>query len=85
MGVFVICLLNGISFGCILFLLASGLSLTLGLMGILWLTQSLRFVELAVDKGASLFEFMELTLLILLCDQWPLVPGLAHRQITHDQ
>ena len=35
MGVFVICLLNGISFGCILFLLASGLSLTLGLMGIL--------------------------------------------------
>src|SRR5208283_3596295 len=34
-GVFVICLLNGISFGCILFLLASGLSLTLGLMGIL--------------------------------------------------
>ena len=35
MGVFAICLLNGISFGCILFLLASGLSLTLGLMGIL--------------------------------------------------
>ncbi len=35
MAVFTICLLNGISFGCILFLLASGLSLTLGLMGIL--------------------------------------------------
>jgi branched-chain amino acid transport system permease protein len=34
-AVFVICLLNGISFGCILFLLSSGLSLTLGLMGIL--------------------------------------------------
>ena len=35
MAVYVICLLNGISFGCILFLLASGLSLTLGLMGML--------------------------------------------------
>ena len=35
MAVYVICLLNGISFGCILFLLASGLSLTLGLMGLL--------------------------------------------------
>ncbi len=35
MAVFVICLLNGISFGFILFLLASGLSLTLGLMGVL--------------------------------------------------
>lgn len=35
MAIFVICLLNGISFGCILFLLSSGLSLTLGLMGIL--------------------------------------------------
>jgi branched-chain amino acid transport system permease protein len=34
-AVFTICLLNGISFGCILFLLSSGLSLTLGLMGIL--------------------------------------------------
>jgi branched-chain amino acid transport system permease protein len=34
-AVFTICLLNGISFGCVLFLLSSGLSLTLGLMGIL--------------------------------------------------
>ncbi len=35
MDIFVVCLLNGVSFGSILFLLASGLSLTLGLMGIL--------------------------------------------------
>lgn len=35
MAIFVICLLNGLSFGFILFLLSSGLSLTLGLMGIL--------------------------------------------------
>jgi branched-chain amino acid transport system permease protein len=34
-AVFTICLLNGISFGCVLFLLSSGLSLTLGLMGVL--------------------------------------------------
>jgi branched-chain amino acid transport system permease protein len=34
-AVFTICLLNGISFGCVLFLLSSGLSFTLGLMGIL--------------------------------------------------
>lgn len=36
-----------------------------GLCAILWLTQSLRFIELAVDRGASLLQFLELTLLVL--------------------
>jgi lipopolysaccharide export system permease protein len=38
---------------------------TLGLTAILWLTQSLRFVELTVSKGASILEFLTLTLLIV--------------------
>jgi len=43
----VISLLNGISFGAILFLLASGLSLTLGLMGIINLTHGALFMVAA--------------------------------------
>ena len=38
---------------------------TTGLTAILWLTQSLRFVEITVNRGASLGVFMELTLLVL--------------------
>ncbi len=38
---------------------------TLGLTGVLWLTQSLRFVELTVNKGASISDFMALTLLAM--------------------
>ena len=44
MAVFTICLLNGISFGCVLFLLSSGLSLTLGLMGILNLAHGVLYM-----------------------------------------
>jgi lipopolysaccharide export system permease protein len=38
---------------------------TLGLTAILWLTQSLRFVELTVSKGASVADFLQLTLLVV--------------------
>jgi lipopolysaccharide export system permease protein len=38
---------------------------TIGLTGILWLTQSLRFVELTVNKGASIGVFLKLTLLVM--------------------
>jgi lipopolysaccharide export system permease protein len=38
---------------------------TLGLTAILWLTQSLRFVELTVNKGASIADFLSLTLLVV--------------------
>ncbi|HIJ37292.1 MAG TPA: LPS export ABC transporter permease LptF [Rhodospirillaceae bacterium] len=38
---------------------------TIGLTAILWLTQSLRFVELTVNKGASVGLFMKLTLLVM--------------------
>jgi lipopolysaccharide export system permease protein len=38
---------------------------TIGLTAILWLTQSLRFVELTVNKGASVGTFLQLTLLVL--------------------
>jgi len=46
--------------------LAVGMVLvTIGLTGILWLTQSLRFVELTVNKGASIGTFIKLTLLVM--------------------
>lgn len=46
--------------------LAVGMVLvTIGLTGILWLTQSLRFVELTVSKGASIGTFLKLTLLVM--------------------
>ena len=46
--------------------LAVGMVLvTIGLTCILWLTQSLRFVEITVNKGASLGVFLHLTLLIM--------------------
>ncbi|MDR3441190.1 LPS export ABC transporter permease LptF [Telmatospirillum sp.] len=38
---------------------------TIGLTGILWLTQSLRFVELTVNKGASIGIFLKLTMLVM--------------------
>ena len=38
---------------------------TLGLTAILWLTQSLRFIELTVSKGASISDFLALTLLVM--------------------
>ena len=46
--------------------LAVGMVLvTIGLTAILWLTQSLRFVELTVNKGASVGTFVRLTLLVM--------------------
>jgi lipopolysaccharide export system permease protein len=38
---------------------------TIGLTAILWLTQSLRFIELTVNKGASISVFLKLTLLVM--------------------
>ncbi|MTJ79816.1 MAG: LPS export ABC transporter permease LptF [Telmatospirillum sp.] len=38
---------------------------TIGLTGILWLTQSLRFVELTVNKGASVAVFLKLSMLVM--------------------
>jgi lipopolysaccharide export system permease protein len=46
--------------------LAVGMVLvTIGLTGILWLTQSLRFVELTVNKGASVATFIKITFLVM--------------------
>lgn len=46
--------------------LAVGMVLvTIGLTAILWLTQSLRFVELTVNKGASVGTFIRLTVLVM--------------------
>ena len=45
-----------------------GLSLiavTIGLAALVWLTQSLRFIELVLDRGLSLAVFVELTSLML--------------------
>jgi lipopolysaccharide export system permease protein len=46
--------------------LAAGLlAVTCGLAALVWLTQSLRFIELVLDRGLSLAVFVELTSLML--------------------
>lgn len=40
-------------------------AVTIGLTAILWLTQSLRFIEITVNKGTSVLTFLHLTVLIL--------------------
>jgi lipopolysaccharide export system permease protein len=46
-------------------LLFSLLAVTIGLAALVWLTQSLRFIELVLDRGLSLLVFVELTGLML--------------------
>ncbi len=41
------------------------LAVTVGLAALVWLTQSLRFIELVLDRGLSLAVFVELTSLML--------------------
>ena len=46
--------------------LAGGLlAVTAGLAALVWLTQSLRFIELVLDRGLSMAVFVELTSLML--------------------
>lgn len=40
-------------------------AVTLALTGVVWLSQSLRFIDLIVNKGLSAVSFMKLTLLLL--------------------
>ena len=46
-------------------LVLSMVLVTAGLTGILWLTQSLRFIEMTVQKGASIGDFLLLTMLLM--------------------
>jgi lipopolysaccharide export system permease protein len=46
-------------------LAGSLLAVTAGLAALVWLTQSLRFIELVLDRGLSLVVFVELTSLML--------------------
>ena len=41
------------------------IAVTVGLAALVWLTQSLRFIELVLDRGLSLVVFIELTSLML--------------------
>src|SRR4028119_2155350 len=41
------------------------LAVTVGLAALVWLTQSLRFIELVLDRGLSFLVFIELTGLLL--------------------
>ena len=41
------------------------LAVTIGLAALVWLTQSLRFIELVLDRGLSFLVFLELTALLL--------------------
>ncbi|HYZ65066.1 MAG TPA: LptF/LptG family permease, partial [Acetobacteraceae bacterium] len=40
-------------------------AVTAGLVALIWLTQSLRFVELVVNRGLSMRVFLELTGLLI--------------------
>ena len=42
-------------------LLVALIAVTSALVALIWLTQSLRFVELVVNRGLSLMVFLELT------------------------
>jgi len=44
---------------------AALLAVTIGLAALVWLTQSLRFIELVLDRGLSFWVFLELTSLLL--------------------
>ncbi len=44
---------------------AALLAVTVGLAALVWLTQSLRFIELVLDRGLSFLVFLELTGLLL--------------------
>ncbi|WP_135467824.1 LPS export ABC transporter permease LptF [Crenalkalicoccus roseus] len=46
-------------------LLLALLAVTVGLAALVWLTQSLRFIELVLDRGLSFLVFLELTGLLL--------------------
>src|SRR3712207_6354881 len=46
-------------------LAGSLLAVTVGLAALVWLTQSLRFIELVLDRGLSFLVFIELTGLLL--------------------
>jgi len=46
-------------------LAAALLAVTVGLAALVWLTQSLRFIELVLDRGLSLVVFIKLTSLML--------------------
>ena len=46
-------------------LAAALLAVTVGLAALVWLTQSLRFIELVLDRGLSFWVFIELTGLLL--------------------
>jgi lipopolysaccharide export system permease protein len=39
--------------------------ITLGLVGVVWLTQSLRFIDLIVNRGLSASDFLYLTILLM--------------------
>ena len=41
------------------------LAVTVGLAVLVWLTQSLRFIELVLDRGLSFLVFVELSWLLL--------------------
>ena len=47
---------------------------TLTLTLAIWLTQSLRFVELIVNRGLSLHSYLYLTLLLLPSFLWLMLP-----------
>ncbi len=48
--------------------------ITLGITGIAWLSQSLRFIDLIVNKGLSIGTFLYITILIIPSLMWVIIP-----------
>ena len=46
-------------------LLTTAAGVTLALTGVVWLSQSLRFLDFIINKGLSVFSFLRLTLLLM--------------------
>jgi hypothetical protein len=58
---------------------------TLTLTCAIWLTQSLRFIELIVNRGLSIGTFLYLTLLLLPSFLWLMLPISSRRGAVHLQ
>ncbi len=57
--------MNGITRYLVGQLFVATLFITFAITGVVWLSQSLRFIDLIINRGLSVFTFLELTLLLL--------------------
>ena len=64
-------------------LLTTAAGVTLALAGVIWLSQSLRFIDLIVNRGLSVVSFLQLTLLLMPTVLMVVVPVAALCAVIH--